>query len=407
MKGYLKYVSFNATEFTFGLAFRFQNVNKFGNYQLNCEQLEEVKGDIRIADAIASSSCFPGGFDPMIFPNDYIEDHKSQSYLNLIGVENFKNGVGIMDGGIVDNQGIGSMVNFDKSLQEGFPLDLLIVNDVDGYKMPPWEKYKPSNVSSEKESVTSLVNRYLGYLQMKPIYWLGLIVGILGLFGFYKLAWLNASIILAVLVGVFSLLTVFGFFGNSLVKTLKQKVNDKFVENMPHALIDDVEKFTKLDISQFRKMIENRFTSAVSMINYVFLRQIRRMNFDLFYSSPRFVNRRITSMVYQLNGQQNTVSNEDQKRKVPEINVSAKIQESALIASKMPTTLWWDEQDLKENRQDNLIACGQFTTCYNLIKYIQDLPHEYHTDQAKDLERALLYDWAKFEENPLVFVVKG
>lgn len=407
IKGHLKYVSFNATEFTFGLAFRFQNVNKFGNYQLNCKQLEEVKGDLRIADAIASSSCFPGGFDPMIFPNDYIEDHNSQAYLNLVKVDNFKNGVGIMDGGIVDNQGIGSMVNFDKSSQEGFPLDLLIVNDVDGFVMTPWVPYDSSGKHTKNESLASFIAGWLGNVQMKPIYWIGLLFGVIGTIVFYKMNCPVASLLSAIVIGAFSILTALGLFGDKLVKKLKAKALDKFQAIVPHSLLTDIEKFAQLEVSLVEKMVKNRFSSAMLMINEIFLRQIRRMNFNLFYASPRFLNRRITSMVYQLNGQQNTLGDGKQKEKAEKIKISDLIQKSALIASKMPTTLWWDAKDLEVQRQENLIACGQFTTCYNLIKYIQDLPQEYHTERIKNLEKALLEDWSKFEQNPLVFVVEG
>ncbi|TXE12541.1 hypothetical protein [Algoriphagus aquimarinus] len=86
IKGHLKYVCFNATEFSYGLTFRFQNINKFGNYELKCDQIQAVLKDIRIADAIASSSCFPVGFDPMIFPHDYLENHESQEYIDLINL---------------------------------------------------------------------------------------------------------------------------------------------------------------------------------------------------------------------------------------------------------------------------------------------------------------------------------
>lgn len=413
LKGHLKYVCFNATEFSYGLTFRFQNVNKFGNYQLSCDELQAVVGDIRIADAIASSSCFPVGFDPMIFPNDYLENHTSQEYLNLVKHTNFTKGVGVMDGGIVDNQGIGSMVNFDKSSQDGFPLDLLIVNDVDGFVMPTWEPYQGSGTKSGEESFSAYVAGWLGHLQMKPFYWLGLLVGVLGLISasvlnvHFEKTWPLLYIISSVMIGGFGLLTVLGLYGDSLVKKAKGEVQEKIQAIMPHALLNDVEQFAQLSLNQVKKMVINRWTSAMLMINEIFLRQIRRLNFDLLYKSSKFTNRRITSTVYQLNGKQNSLTDAKQEEKADYIKISDRIRESALIASQMPTTLWWDAEDLKVQRQDNLIACGQFTTCYNLIKYIQNLPEMYHSDNVNSLEKALLEDWKRFEENPLVLISKG
>ena len=410
-KGHLKYVCFNATEFTYGLAFRFQNVNWFGNFKLHCKELQAVLGDIRIADAIASSSCFPGGFDPMIFPNDYIENHASRGYVDLVSQPNFTYGVGVMDGGIVDNQGIGSMVNFDKGSNAGFPLGLMLVNDVDGYVMPPWVPADgASNAKSSKESFSDYVAGWLGYFQMKPIYWIGLLVGVLGLISasvlnvFFDRVWTLLYVVSSSIIGAFGMLTGLGLLGGYVVRKLKGKVIGELEATVPHDLLDDVEKFVQLDISIVKKMIKNRWTSAWLMINEIFLRQIRRLNFDLLYSSPEFINRRITSMVYQLNGKQNTLGKAKQKEKAEEITISKRIRQSALIASMMPTTLWWDAKDLKVRRQENLIACGQFTTCYNLIKYIQDLPEEYQTEKVKMLEKVLVKDWKKFEDDPLLFV---
>lgn len=410
IKGHLKYACFNATEFTYGLAFRFQNVNWFGNYKLHSDELQSVLGEIRIADAIASSSCFPGGFAPMIFPNDYIENHSSRGYIDLVTQPNFSNGVGIMDGGIVDNQGIGSMVNFDKSSKPCFPLGLMIVNDVDGYVMPPWVPTESSSNSNSEESFSEFIAGWLGYLQMKPIYWIGLLIGVLGLVSasvlnvFFDKAWFLLYVVSSSLIGVFGLLTVLGLLGDYVVRKLKGKVISEFQSTVPHDLLDDVEKFAQLDLALVQKMVRNRWTSAWLMINEVFLRQIRRLNFDLLYSSSEFAHRRITSMVYQLNGKQNTLSDAKQNEKADDIYVSKQIRDSALIASLMPTTLWWDAEDLKVNRQDNLIACGQFTTCYNLIKYIQNLPENYQTEKIKALEKALIKDWRKFEDDPLLFV---
>ena len=39
----------------------------------------------------------------------------------------------------------------------------------------------------------------------------------------------------------------------------------------------------------------------------------------------------------------------------------------------MGTTLWFTEEDKKVHRLKNLIACGQFTACFNLLKYCIDL----------------------------------
>ena len=70
----------------------------------------------------------------------------------------------------------------------------------------------------------------------------------------------------------------------------------------------------------------------------------------------------------------------------------------------MATTLWWDKSDREVHRLDSLISCGQFTTCYNLIKYIQGLPSDLQNPSVKALEKHLMADWEKFEKDPMFLV---
>lgn len=158
----LKHICVNATELNFGLAFRFQNTGKFGNRPLNCSELEKMEGKVRLADVVASSSCFPMGFEPLIFPDDYYIDQTDKDYKALKRLANFSNGVGIMDGGIVDNQGIGSMINIGNRDK---PFDLIIVNDVSSYKMEPWlpDTAKTAKTKSLKDSVLDLA-KYFNYI---------------------------------------------------------------------------------------------------------------------------------------------------------------------------------------------------------------------------------------------------
>lgn len=406
--GHLKYYCFNATEFRYGLTFRFQNVNTFGNYELKCEELDEVRESIYLGDAIASSSCFPVGFEPLLFPNDYIENHESETYLRLTNRLNFKTGMGIMDGGIVDNQGIGSMVNMDKSSLDQMPLDLLIVNDVGGFRMPPWTPDQQER--SSKLTFTNFIAQKLAMIQVRPIYWILFLLGVLGLIGasildqFYNQTWVLLYSISSILLGVGGVLTLLGLIGGMVVRNLKEQFKQKFNEVLPKPIVPKVEEMLSLNLSMVKRMATNRLSSGMLMINQVFIRQIRRLNFDLLYRAKDFDNRRITSTVYQLNGVSNNINLEVQDKKAEKIRISDQIKEVALTASEMTTTLWWDKSDREVHRLDSLIACGQFTTCYNLIKYIQQLPDELQNPSVKALEKKLFADWEKFEKDPMFLV---
>ena len=404
---HLKQVCFNATDFSFGLAFRFQNTGLFGNKPLNCAELNVIKDQVHVADAVASSSCFPFGFEPMIFPDDYFVNHNTPDYKALKRRDQFLEGVGIMDGGIVDNQGIGSMINMGESATRKRKPDLIIVNDVGSYRMQPW--LPGSGVAGKKKSVKETVLDLLKFLNFRWYYWVLLLAGVLTLMLNSMLVfgqpWPALYILGGMLTGVGLILTVVGLITSIAKRFGLAWFNAVFEKKVPPVLLDEVASFAHLDIALVRRMISERVTSTFKMVNDIFLKQIRRLNYDLLYSKAELKNRVITSTVYQLNGKPSPYKNQTLNADIPP--PSARLQTAALVASETPTTLWWDEKDLLLQRQDNLIACGQFTTCYNLMDYILKLKVGGITSAEMDsLYKQLETDWERFNENPL-FLVTG
>lgn len=97
-----------------------------------------------------------------------------------------------------------------------------------------------------------------------------------------------------------------------------------------------------------------------------------------------------------------------------------KIFEHAELAYSMDTTLWFTEEHCKKDSQgntmlDTLIACGQYTTCYNLLIYLSEL-HISETSPWKnkiigspefgELYDLMMSDWIKFKEDPFVLLTK-
>ena len=406
---HLKHVCFNATDFSFGLAFRFQNTGDFGNRPLKSSQLKELKYEILLGDIVASSSCFPLGFEPLIFPDDYFEDQNTSDYKALKSLDQFINGVGIMDGGITDNQGIGSMMNISEQNGRDRELDLIIVNDVGSFKMEPWlhDDSSIKKSSTLKNSISKILNNF----QLKPLYWIILLIGIgIIILNSLKLinnnAWISLYILGSIITGIGLTLTLLGViagviknFGTSWFKNL-------FKKNVPEVLIDDVASFEKLNISLIQRMLNDRLTSTVKMVNDIFLKQIRRLNYDLLYSKESLNHKRITSTVYELNGEKTAYTNSFKYNKDIKPAPSKVLKSIGLTASETPTTLWWDKTDISKNRMDTLIACGQFTTCYKLIDYILKLKKDPETQNVDKvaidyLYKLLLKDWKAFNENPL------
>lgn len=403
----LKHVCFNATEFSFGLAFRFQNTGKIGNNPLYCTELGKISGKIKLSDIVASSSCFPMGFEPLIFPDDYFKDKADVDYKALKRLEKFINGVGIMDGGIVDNQGIGSMINISKSTKRQKSLDLIIVNDVGSYKMDPWlaDSSKISDQKSLKEKALGL----LKYFEVRWFYWTILLLGVVlmllnSLEAVQEKLGPSLYVLGGIITGIGLCLTLIGIFAWCLKKNAIGWFRFMFKKNVPEVLVDEVISFQRLDIDLAKRMLVERVTSSAKMVSDVFMKQIRRLNYSLIYSKEDLKNKIITSTVYELNGKETLYKNNfkhDKKITPPK----KQLERVALIASEAPTSLWWDKKDISNDRMDSLIACGQFTTCYNLMIYILELKDSNITSkEIDDMYQLLENDWKEFNKNPLFMV---
>ncbi|MFK7750202.1 MAG: patatin-like phospholipase family protein [Kordia sp.] len=414
----LKYVCFNSTEFSFGLAFRFQNCGLFANKPLSNKHLNELEGQLQLGDITASSSCFPLGFEPLVFPDDYIKNQSSPAYKNVKSLERFADGVGIMDGGIADNQGIGSMMNIsiarkrDDELKK--ELDLIVVNDVGSFKMNPWQP-EPKK-KDESSSIKSVISKVLDYFKIKPLYIIILVLGVVlmvlnSMEIFKGKAWPALYIIGGIFTGIGLLLSIFGLVAGMTKSSIIGSLKSLFKKNVPAPLVDDVLSFRKLRVGLIQRMLTERISSTVIMVNDIFLKQIRRLNYKLLYSDPSLRHKIITSTVYELNGEKTAYSKSFSFNKNISPAPSTLLTSIGLIASEMPTTLWWDEKDIQKDRMDALIACGQFTSCYKLMDYIIKLKKNKRIELSEEetvaidtLYKDLENDWKKFNENPMFHV---
>ncbi len=407
-KSHLQDICFNATDFSFGLAFRFQTTGKFGNYRLYNTFLNDLSADMKLADAIASSSCFPVGFEPLVMPDDFVSDHKAPAYIALKQEEAYEKGIGIMDGGIIDNQGIGSIMKANARRKKEDAYDLIMVCDVGSYMMDPWE---PSTMDLGKKSWSmSVIDLYKSVAaKLKKRWWFWVPVGLSAVL-FTGAYFLNpgtclyiaggATTAIALVAGILQLLM-------SASESLAMRFWERVMEMVPGFLKGKLKFFENLKLRLFGRMLEERGTSALKMINDVFLKQLRRLNYNLFYSSDSLKHRRITALIYELTDAQykdgasdeHELDKKDEKIKAPGKWVAA----SAKIASEMGTTLWFSKQDKELERLKNLVACGQFTACYNLLKYCVDLDKANVVKDNKQLQDTislLQKDWGSFVEDP-------
>lgn len=136
---HLSEVVFNATEFRHGLSFRFLKSQSrravFGNKFFPVG--EAVVRRIRAADIVAASSCFPGAFEPINFPDDFrwpapdgldaARDALGDAFKGEKGGKVVGLNLPLMDGGIYDNQGLESVALAAERAEAD--LGIIIVSD--------------------------------------------------------------------------------------------------------------------------------------------------------------------------------------------------------------------------------------------------------------------------------------
>ncbi|MDR7131643.1 hypothetical protein J2X69_004007 [Algoriphagus sp. 4150] len=408
----LKYLCLNATELSRGIAFRFQNFGVFGNYYYKINKRLQKK--IKLADAIAASSCFPLGFEPKVFPHDFFDDHKFEAFQDYLSKINPEIGIGLMDGGIVDNQGIGSVINAIKPTSKKKTIDLLIINDVGSAIM---EKWVPSEIK-KTNSVFKFISSSPDFFKIIPFAFLVNLGYIPVIYLFYKhcssqfefgvrtfehLFYLSL-ISFGVLLSLSVLSGVYLYFSVKLRKCFRN-FKEKNHKAFPKSLWTLPKSLSQFPLGDLQKSTMDRVSSFSLILNEIFLRQLRRVNLQFVYKDENLKNKLITSTVYQLSSNRKNMDFDLGEEKY-HLSVPKTINDVSDISSAMKTTLWWSAEDVSINRLDNLIACGQFTTCYNLIQYLNKIDVERKNSDILKLEKNLRNDWDQFKLNPL-FCVKN
>jgi predicted acylesterase/phospholipase RssA len=207
-KIHLEEISFNSSDFNNGLYFRFQKTERIIKPQENEPHYGiignkfiripvEAAQKIRFSDIIAASSCFPAGFEPINFPDDFIFEGLSPEEMSKIKKDIEDNGInegraqqvpfGLMDGGIVDNQGIDAVTKaearMNKNANNGLYnekdnlIDLFIISDVASPYM--------DDFIYTKQSVLNWWRR-LNFFNIGGIFMLLILLGLAGIIFFLR-----------------------------------------------------------------------------------------------------------------------------------------------------------------------------------------------------------------------------
>ncbi len=448
---HLKEVCFNASEFTTGLSFRFQchqepenpaaRGGDFGSDSARPRSNEAWKtlDELRLADILASSSCFPGGFEPMRYPNDFANRELSCANLEnaLVIQPNIGkpvNTLALMDGGICDNQGLDSLMNAfrrapllgNRSNPKGDAFDLLLVCDVASHFMHPTEFNEtslPENI--RQKTPDNLWNKLHQWWNRIPqILSVVLFVGVALLLFVIGYSIVYGIQLPTIILGVIALLlSVPIFVAHRALKKIKQKpgsiisiLHQPNLENIVQRVAPNagfsaalgnklLNYMRKRPISELSHWITDRVSSGKTLVGDIFLKQIRRQIYYKLYADPQTFYRRAYIPIYSLS----RTNNDDRKKPPFDIQgdepdenydirkkqfhqllsqyctFSPEMQKVADLAYSMGTTLWFSPKeegnDYATNKRKALIACGQFTTTYELFQYALLLEQSRHFDE--------------------------
>ncbi len=411
----LKEVCFNATEFTRGLPFRFQTqegmiANLIGNRFLSIKAdaaSRAIAYQLKVGDIIAASSCFPAGFEPMLFPDDFTYATLPKDKLQQ--VVNQGDTFGLMDGGITDNQAVGSVQRAQErrknAMVQGGPdnrFDLLLVTDVSNL-------YSPTYVPPEQGEPN-----WFGRLRIRQAIWLlrasPYITCLCALLFFVPNYWLHS------LGAMFVLPTALLWWLRNILTVRIRRLEANVVKNRSLSWKAVIEPyagyFMNLQLSVLKTMLLDRLNTVIVLASDLFLKRIRRGDYERLFEDSVWRHRRAANFIYDL-------SSENKINRLEQLNrndwqgilqetliPSTTLETIAEKARLMGTTLWFDTAH--QDALADIVATGQFTTCYNLIEYLCRL--EQHPaykslkaptqQQLATLKDNLVTDWKQFNQQP-------
>ena len=147
-----------------------------------------------------------------------------------------------------------------------------------------------------------------------------------------------------------------------------------------------------MTVVMLTEMMSLRLSSTWAMTSTIFLNRIRSLGYSLLENRDDAKNLIVKNEIFAIVEQENKAS-----QHAP----SAQMLAVAQRASTMETAFWYDD----DSQLKDLIACGQFTICYNLLEHIDKL----RVARGKPDLKAILYskvqnDWKILKQNPFALI---
>ena len=374
---------FNSTEFHTALDFRFRRSTNdrvlLGN--ANYPLPREVAQHIRLADVVAASSCFPGGFEPFVFPQqfEWPASYPLDQALTDLGAD-FRGGLPLMDGGIYDNQGVDSLLLAFRHSSAA----TLLISDVSAQDNQMYTV--PANPTSR------------GWITLNGVSWMAWGLFFLALAAAVVLSWHGwetarsgdwtwQDYLLYLVPGVFAA----GVAGALVwVRRRMRDVNALLEKTID---VQAWPSFRQLTVPEFAQMLVLRITSLIALTSKIFMDRVRGLVLRKAYSDPDFKDRRVSNLIYSLAKDSPEIWSQHPWLKPKPHLVSLSQQ-----AEQMPTTLWFTE----DRQFDVLESAGEATVCYVLLRHlVKHRAGEYESEGLPlfELFTRLRREWEVFQRD--------
>jgi predicted acylesterase/phospholipase RssA len=462
---HLEEIIFNATEFMTGVGFRFHKSVDEQQSSSGCAIAKlpaEYARQARLADIMAASACIPIGFEPIAFPEDFrwpddqamVPEPNERRICNAISQQmpvdpkdptRKSHSITLMDGGVYDNQGIFSVLNvmgltFDSRTERSAAGDAYIASDVNlhglfgdrraeepaGRRAKDIDLFIVSDTPLRDFPIYGLAEKpqKTGWLNLEKLKWIiyGALLLLLGstlsLLIYYAVV-LPASAthskkildyIREFFIYIIPLIMTSGFLIGALFLSHRLKAyfgKQAAFRNNPQLRPRLWKYFRKRSFSDLGYMLESRLSSAFKMNSDVFLNRIRYLGLTRIFNLTPLKGKVIVNVIDSLTRDQRVASAAADKDKARILKLLDGAQmlcvDTVAKAAAVPTQFWLAREDLTD-----LLACGQATICYNLLKHMQirldSNPDLINSDTFKKLYNDIEKDWEHLKANAYYLV---
>ena len=343
-------IIFNSTEFRSGVDFRFRrspNPNvKIGNGNFLVPR--EVAAQVRLADVVAASSCFPGGFEPFLFPDEFEWAPGVLERVRQELGEKFEPALPLMDGGIYDNQGVESVVRAN----EHGDADTLLISD--------------TNTRQAALYVTPPEPRR-GWFTLRMAAWSGRLLFVLAAASVVALAvhawreqsgngWQWQDILVYVVPGLLCVAAI-----AALILARRTALAARTQLHQQVQIANVWQYLRDLTLTELMGLVELRASSLISLTSNVFMKRVRGLVQTSVFRDTRYEKKRAMILLYGLDEPHPKLYGE-----VPWLRPSQHLVDAVRRVDTMSTTLWFDTPE----QLPKLEHVGAATATFSLLRLI-------------------------------------